>query len=161
MDGGFDDEVGGNRIVHFLLCGRRLARIGERARGAGLSRQRDRVLDLDRPGQIEGDDGYIRIGMHSFHYQAHVLAWVIEKGEWPVLVIHHVDTDRANNRWELYDLLRDPAEKQDLTPAEPGRTEEMGSVIRKWETMAATKEKSPYSAIVLDAASDSTVSGLL
>ena len=45
-------------------------------------------------------DGYVRVGLFRRHYYAHVLAWVIMKSEWPIFVIHHVDANRSNNRWE-------------------------------------------------------------
>lgn len=53
-------------------------------------------------GAIAGQltkDGYIRVGLFGKQYYAHVLAWVVVKGEWPTLVIHHDDTVRSNNRW--------------------------------------------------------------
>jgi HNH endonuclease/AP2 domain len=60
------------------------------------------ILNWGIGGPVAGNlkaDGYIRIGMHWRHYPAHVLAWVLVKGEWPVLVIHHIDSNRSNNRW--------------------------------------------------------------
>lgn len=44
-------------------------------------------------------DGYVRIGLFGRQYQAHILAWVIETGSWPELIIHHADAVRDNNRW--------------------------------------------------------------
>lgn len=49
-------------------------------------------------GKIELD-GYRRIGFSRKLYPAHVLAWLIETGEWPASNIDHANGNRADNRW--------------------------------------------------------------
>jgi hypothetical protein len=59
-------------------------------------------------GQIKAD-GYRRLGLFGRQYYAHVVIWAMVTGSWPVLVIHHVDANRSNNRW---------ANLQEITQAE-------------------------------------------
>ncbi len=43
---------------------------------------------------------YWVIGIDRRLYLAHVIAWVIKSGAWPVGEIDHRDTNGRNNRWE-------------------------------------------------------------
>ena len=45
------------------------------------------------------NDGYRRVGLFGKQYPGHVLAWLIQTGEWPTHIIHHVDSNRSNNAW--------------------------------------------------------------
>lgn len=59
------------------------------------------ILRWGYGGPVAGkltDDGYIRVGLFGKHYYAHVLIWAMVTGVWPVLIIHHVDAVRDNNR---------------------------------------------------------------
>jgi hypothetical protein len=42
--------------------------------------------------------GYICVVLKGRRYLAHRLAWLLEKGAWPLAQIDHRDRDRANNR---------------------------------------------------------------
>ncbi len=44
-------------------------------------------------------NGYIWIRIDTKVFAAHILAWVLMKGDWPAELIDHEDKDRANNRW--------------------------------------------------------------
>ncbi len=70
--------------------------------GTGVLRWKQALSFRGPIGAVAGRinlDGYVRIGLFGKQYPAHVLAWVIETGEWPSLVIHHEDAVRSNNRW--------------------------------------------------------------
>ena len=53
--------------------------------------------------------GHIQISVDDRRYQAHRLVWLYMTGEWPRLLVHHIDGDPANNRW---------SNLQQVTPAE-------------------------------------------
>lgn len=68
----------------------------------GLLRWKRALSFRGQIGAVAGrlnSDGYVRIGLFGRQYQAHILAWVIEMGVWPILIIHHADAVRNNNRW--------------------------------------------------------------
>jgi hypothetical protein len=44
-------------------------------------------------------NGYITIGIDRKHYLAHRLAFLYMEGTFPNGFVDHIDTDRANNRW--------------------------------------------------------------
>lgn len=46
------------------------------------------------------EDGYIGISIRKVRFPAHVLAWVIVKGDWPERQIDHINTKRDDNRLE-------------------------------------------------------------
>jgi len=54
--------------------------------------------DESAAGWIE-NTGYIRIKINGRTYQAHRLAWLYVKGEWPVARIDHADCNKGNNRF--------------------------------------------------------------
>ena len=43
---------------------------------------------------------YRRLYIDGHHYMAHVIAWVIIKGEFPKIGIDHEDRNQENNRWK-------------------------------------------------------------
>ena len=51
------------------------------------------------PAGSPNSDGYLQIMVDGILLKAHVLAWLYMTGEWPVALVDHRDTDRANNRW--------------------------------------------------------------
>jgi hypothetical protein len=46
------------------------------------------------------EDGYRYIGVNYGHYRAARLAYLYMVGEWPPVVVDHIDLDRANDRWK-------------------------------------------------------------
>ncbi len=52
---------------------------------------------------------YRRLYIDGKHFMAHVIAWVIVKGEFPKIGIDHEDRDQGNNRWKN---LREAAQIQ-------------------------------------------------
>ena len=55
-----------------------------------------------RAGSVAGADceGYRLIRICGGRYKGHQLVWLYMTGEWPSRQIDHIDTDRANNRWD-------------------------------------------------------------
>lgn len=45
------------------------------------------------------DKGYVRFNIDKKSYYGHRLAWFYMTGEWPKVVVDHIDGDRLNNRW--------------------------------------------------------------
>ena len=61
-----------------------------------------------RPGRIAGTitpDGYLRIVINKKSYAAHRLAWAHVTGDWPNLIIDHIDRDKLNNRFSNLRLV--------------------------------------------------------
>jgi arylsulfatase len=62
----------------------------------------------------------------------------ITSGEWRAVAVHLPGTDFEKDRWELFDLSRDPAEAQDLSGQEPSKLAEMKALwwreARKYST---------------------------
>jgi len=56
------------------------------------------VKQGSRAGTINGK-GYIQIGIDGSIYQAHILAWFYETGEWPLDEIDHINTISYDNAW--------------------------------------------------------------
>ena len=53
---------------------------------------------------------------------------------------------KANSPWELYDLLADPSEQNDLAKSLPAIVEEMSSYVVKWQSSCAeSNEGADYS----------------
>ena len=48
-------------------------------------------------GSVERD-GYVRISIDGTRYRAHRLAWLLQRGQWPVGEIDHINGQRADNR---------------------------------------------------------------
>lgn len=44
-------------------------------------------------------NGYVSIGISGKEYLAHRLAWLYEKGKWPVGLIDHINRDRKDNKF--------------------------------------------------------------
>jgi hypothetical protein len=44
--------------------------------------------------------GYLRVCIFGDEYPAHRVIWAIEKGEWPLGSLDHIDGDKSNNRIE-------------------------------------------------------------
>jgi hypothetical protein len=57
-----------------------------------------RVRAGDRAGYSDYS-GYITIRINGTNYQAHRLAWLWMKGEWPEEEIDHINRIRDDNRW--------------------------------------------------------------
>jgi hypothetical protein len=57
------------------------------------------------------DRGYIRIGIGGKIYYAHRLAWLYVYGEWPELLIDHIDGNKSNN---AIDNLREATKSQNM-----------------------------------------------
>jgi hypothetical protein len=49
-------------------------------------------------GYVEPKGGYRRIRINGKPYSAHRLSWLYTYGEWPDLLIDHIDGDTGNNR---------------------------------------------------------------
>lgn len=58
--------------------------------------QRVRVGDI--AGSLNRYSGYQTVSLRNKGYRAHRLIWLMVHGEWPDLVIDHIDRDTANNR---------------------------------------------------------------
>ena len=62
----------------------------------------------------------------------------ITAGEWRAVALHTIGTDFATDRWELFDLSKDPAEANDLSRAMPKKLAEMQALwwreARKYST---------------------------
>ena len=43
--------------------------------------------------------GYVSVGVDGRKYFAHRLAWLYQKGSWPVEEIDHINHTRSDNRW--------------------------------------------------------------
>jgi hypothetical protein len=52
----------------------------------------------DRTGHTDDGKGYGRVKLWGRQHQAHRIAWLISRGEWPAGDIDHINGDRADNR---------------------------------------------------------------
>lgn len=64
------------------------------ALGRGQPRKR-----VGQPAGKKNQGGYVRIAIDGTRYLAHRLAWLYMRGVWPVLLVDHIDGDKANNQW--------------------------------------------------------------
>lgn len=51
-------------------------------------------------GHINSKKGYHFISLYGRLYEAHRLAWLYMKGDWPPHLIDHIDRNGLNNCWE-------------------------------------------------------------
>ncbi|HOW46195.1 MAG TPA: HNH endonuclease signature motif containing protein [Rubrivivax sp.] len=56
--------------------------------------------EMTRTVGYKTSDGYTNIRLLGHTYRAHRLAWLYDKGRWPLGQIDHADRDRSNNRIE-------------------------------------------------------------
>lgn len=54
-------------------------------------------LHAGKPAGVPMTDGRIVINLGKQKWLAHRVAWAIQTGSWPALVIDHIDRDHANN----------------------------------------------------------------
>lgn len=87
---------------------------------------------LDNP-VIRGREGDVRLGFRSRPVS------VIRKGDWKLHLFHEewqLDGGRAkipaNGAVELYDLAKDPGERNELSASEPAKTEELLDDLLAW-----------------------------
>lgn len=69
----------------------------------GLFKWRVRRANLYKPGDIAGGlckKGYVRILVDNNKQRANRLAWFYMTGEWPQLIVDHINRVRHDNRWE-------------------------------------------------------------
>jgi hypothetical protein len=64
----------------------------------------DRAFNSRCAGKIAGRskpnaNGYLEIRINGVLYTSGRVAWAYMTGRWPDLNIDHIDTDKANNRW--------------------------------------------------------------
>ena len=67
----------------------------------GVFRWRTRHSRQRTPGQIAGgvnQKGYARISIDGMYHQSHRLAWLHFYGEWPALIIDHINRNKTDNR---------------------------------------------------------------
>lgn len=55
-------------------------------------------LRTNKRADIMNGKGYRRVQYKSRYYQAHRLAWYFQFGEWPKLLIDHINLDKQDNR---------------------------------------------------------------
>lgn len=56
--------------------------------------------DKAKPVGCLNDSGYLLISINSKQHRAHRLAWLYMTGEWPRGEIDHINSVRADNRWQ-------------------------------------------------------------
>jgi len=72
-------------------------------------------------------------------FPGHV-AWI--DGDWK---LHRIFNKQGELSWELYNLLVDPAEKNDVSDSEPQRVEQMRAALTKWlKSVVASLNGSDY-----------------
>ena len=54
----------------------------------------------EEAGSIDRKTGYRRVRIDGHNYQAHRVIWLLVTGAWPKVQIDHINTNRADNRFE-------------------------------------------------------------
>lgn len=70
-------------------------------KGTGVFRWRVANSGRVRVGDVAGSvnsSGYVQIRIFGTKYKAHRLAWLHTYGEWPMMVIDHINRCRSDNR---------------------------------------------------------------
>jgi arylsulfatase A-like enzyme len=92
------------------------------------------LLEAQRNGNMVGDSARLRLEDIQIKTQypldslAGHAAWL----DWP-WKLHRIQDEAGDIRWELYQLVNDPLESEDLSGDEPGRAAEMRTALEKWQ----------------------------
>lgn len=81
-----------------------------------------RLKGMGKVGR-KASNGYIQIFVMDARYMAHRLAWLYVYGEWPELLVDHINLDRSDNRIQN---LRSVTPKQNNENSRPNRNNRSG-----------------------------------
>lgn len=108
--------------------------------GTGLFKWLKKLNRKGRIGDVAGHfckrKGYALIYIDGQRYRAHRLAWLYVTGDWPALVIDHMDRNPANNAWANLRLATAVENGRNRNPAKSSKSGVVGvtwcAVRQKW-----------------------------
>ena len=92
------------------------------------------LLEAQKNGNMVGDSARLRLDdiQVQTHYSLDSLAGHAAWLDWP-WKLHRIQDETGDIRWELYHLVNDPMETNDLYSAEPDRATKMKTGLEKWQ----------------------------
>ena len=117
---------------------------------AGLPARPEQALDaFSMVPAIKGGEGLRKATFSFFPHAPHVPEWLppsvcVRSGDWKLIRIFH-DAPGGGHRYELYNLVSDIGERNNLAASQPERVQAMDAMIEKFltETSAVVPQPNP------------------
>lgn len=92
------------------------------------------LLEAQKNGNMVGDSARLRLDdiQIQTQYSPDTLAGHAAWLDWP-WKLHRIQDESGDIRWELYHLVNDPMEREDLSGEEPDKAAKMKTGLEKWQ----------------------------